>query len=104
MVRRAGGAEDPAFVGLEHALQDLAALASPRVRHPHARRTVAQLGVEVRVRLGEFERRLGYEPQSPPLEVRPELEDLGHALEGLQVPLPEDDPAVLVLDLAAPLI
>jgi hypothetical protein len=84
--------------------EDLAALAGLGVRHPHARRRVAQLGVEVRVLLRELERRLGDKAQAPPLEVGPELEDLGHALEGLQVPLPEHDPAVLVLDLAAALV
>src|ERR671917_22218 len=104
MVRRAGRAEDPAFVGLEYTLQDLPALAGLGVRHPHARRGVAQLGVEVRVRRRDLERRLGDKAQAPPLEVRPELEDLGHALEGLQVTLPEYYPAVLVLDLAAPLV
>src|SRR5215207_615202 len=104
MLRCTGRAEDLALRGLEHALEHLPALASLRVRYPHARRGVAQLGVEFRVGRGELERRLGDKAQPPPLEVWPELEDLGHALQGLQVSFPEDDPAVLVLDLAAPLI
>src|SRR5215203_6141768 len=99
MIWRARSAEDPALVGLEHALQDLPALAGLRVRHPHARRGVAQLGVEVSVGRGELERGLGDKAKVPPLEVRSELEDLGYALEGGQVPLPQDYPAVLVLDL-----
>src|SRR5215212_4133026 len=104
MVRRAGRAEDPALVGLEHALQDLAALAGLGVSHPHARRGVAQLGVEIRVSWRELERGLGDKAEAPPLEVRTKFEDIGHALEGGEVPLPEDDPAVLVLDLAAALV
>src|SRR5918992_301574 len=97
----AGRAEDLAFRGLEHTLQDLPALAGLRVCNPYARRGVAQLGVEVCVGRRQLERGLGDKAESPPLEVGPELEDLGHAPEGLKVPLPEHDPPVLVLYLAA---
>ena len=63
----------------------------------------AQLGVEVGVGVGELQRALGDEPEAAPLEVRPQLEDLGHHLERAQVALVGDDALVLVLDLAAAL-
>ena len=63
----------------------------------------ALLGVEVRVRVREPQRALGDEAEAAPLEVRAQLEHLGHHLERAQVALPRDDAPVLVLDLAAAL-
>src|SRR5919112_4109723 len=101
MLGRAGGAEDLAFPGVEYALEYLATLTGLRVGDTHTWYGVAQFGVEVRVGVRELEGRLGYKAHPPPLEVRTKLEDLGHALEGRKVAFPGDDPAVLVLDLAA---
>ena len=63
--------------GLDHALQHLAALAGLRVGDADARDAVAQLGVEVRVGVGELQRALGDEAEPAPLEVRAQLEHLG---------------------------
>src|SRR5215217_5521075 len=104
MLGRAGRAEDLALPGLEHTLEYLAALAGLRVGDAHARYAVTQLGVEVRIGVRELEGRLGYKAHPPPLEVRTEFEDLSHALQCREVAFPGDDPAVLVLDLAAALV
>src|SRR5215204_3341968 len=104
MLGRAGRAEDLALPGLEHTLEYLAALTGLRVGDAHTRYGVTQLGVEVRVGIRELEGRLDYKAHPAPLEVRSELEDLGHALQGSEVALPGDDPAVLVLDLAPALV
>src|SRR5215210_584526 len=104
MLGRAGGAEDLALPGLEDAFEHLAALAGFRIGDAHAWHGVAQLGVEVRIGVRELEGRLGYKAHPAPLEVRAELEDLGHALQGSEVAFPGDDPTVLVLDLAAVLV
>src|SRR5215216_2195864 len=103
MLGPAGRAEDLALPGLEDALEDLAALARLRVGDAHAGNGVAQLGVEIRVGVRELQGGLGYEAHPPPLEVRAELEDFCHALEGCKIAFPGYDPAVLVLDLAASL-
>ena len=55
------------------------------------------------VGLGQLQAALRDEPQAAPLEVRAQLEDLGHHLERLRVALVRHDARVLVLDLAAPL-
>src|SRR5215203_36963 len=104
MFRSTGRAEDLALPGLEDAFEDLAALAGLRVCDAHAWDGVAELGVEVRVGVRELEGRLGYKAHPPPLEVRTEFEDLGHALQCREVAFPGDDPAVLILDLAAALV
>ena len=50
-----------------------------------------------------LQRALGDEAEAAPLEVRPQLEHLGHHLERRRVALVGDDAPVLVLDLAAAL-
>ena len=98
---RAGGAEHLALPRLDHALEHLAALARLRVGDAHAGHAEAQLGVEVGVGVGQLQRALRDEAEAAPLEVRPQLEHLGHHLERAQVALVRDDARVLVLDLAA---
>src|SRR5207302_10481713 len=84
---RAGGAEDLALPRLDDALQHLAALAGLRVGHPYAGHREDLLGVEGGVLVAHLEGRVGDEPEAPPLEVRPELNDLVDHLEGLAVPV-----------------
>src|SRR3954447_13786480 len=103
MLGRARRAEDLALPRLDDALEDLAALARLRVGDAHARDREAPLGVEVGVGLAELEPALGDEPEPAPLEVRAQLEDLGHDLERARVAVVGDDAPVLVLDLAAAL-
>ena len=100
---RAGGAEHLALPRLDHALEHLAALARLRVGDAHAGHAEAQLRVELGVRLRQLQAAVGDEAQAAPLEVRTQLEDLGHHLERAQVALVGDDAPVLVLDLAAAL-
>ena len=89
--------------GLITPFEHLAALARLRVGHAHAGHREAELGVEVGVGVGQPQRALGDEAEPAPLEVRPQLEHLGHHLERAQVALVGDHARVLVLDLAAAL-
>src|SRR3954470_13322944 len=75
---RARGAEDLALPRLYDALQNLAALARLGIRDAHAGDAPAQLRVQVRVRRGQLEPALRDEAHAAPLEVRPQLENLGH--------------------------
>ena len=102
-LRRARRAEHLALPRLEHALEHLAALAGLGVGHPHARHREPPLGVPSGVRSRQLQRRLGDEAEPAPLEVRAQLEHLGHRLERRRVALPRHDPGVLVLDLGAAL-
>src|SRR3954469_4791378 len=103
-LRRAAGAEDLALPRLDDALEDLTALAGLGVGDADAGDAVGDLGVEVGVGLGELQAALGDEAHPAPLEVRPQLEDLGHDLQRARVALPGHDPGVLVLRLAATLL
>src|SRR3954453_14246091 len=96
-LRRAGRAEPLALPRLDDALEHLTALAGLRIGDADAGDLVAQLGVEVRVRVGEPQTALGDEPHPAPLEVRPKREPPGEHLEPPQVALVRDDAAVLVL-------
>ena len=58
------------------------------------------LGVELGELRTQPERALGDEPETAPLEVRPQLEHLGEHGERLRVALVTHDAGVLVLDLA----
>ena len=100
---RARGAEHLALPRLDHALEHLAALARLRVGHAHAGHAEAHLGVEVGVGVGELQPALRDEAEPAPLEVRPQLEHLGHHLERALVALVGHHARVLVLDLAAAL-
>ena len=59
------------------------------------------LGVEVGVGLRQLQPAVGDEAEPAPLEVRAQLEHLGHHLQRAQVALVGHDALVLVLDLAA---
>src|SRR5690242_9409939 len=103
MLGRTGGAKDLALPRLDHALQDLAALTGLRVRDTYTGDVESQLRVEVSVGVRELERALRDEAEPTPLEVRPQLKDLGQRFERPQVSLPRHDACVLVLNLAATL-
>src|SRR5688572_1249529 len=71
VLRRARGAEDLALPRLDHALEDLAALARLGIGHPHAGHAEPPLGVQLFIRRRQLQRALRDEPQPAPLEVRP---------------------------------
>ena len=84
-LRRAGGAEDPALPGLEHALEHFAALAGLGVGDPHTGHREALLGIQV----GEAphpQRAMGDEAEPAPLEERPELHRLRDRRERRELP------------------
>src|SRR5579859_2491732 len=93
---RARAPEHLALPGLDHALQDLAALAGLRVGDADAGHLVANLGVEAAVGLGQLQCALRDEPEAPPLEMRSQLEHLGQNGQRGPVPVVGDDPGVLV--------
>src|SRR5689334_7875005 len=104
MLRGALPAEQLALVGLEHALQHLAALGGLGVGHPHTGKAEATLGVPLGVAVADLEGGLGNETEASPLEVWSKLEDLGHGSERGDVAFPRHHAAVLVLHLRPALL
>ncbi len=100
---RARRAEDLALPRLDDPLEHLAALARLGVRHPDVGDRVAQLGVEGGELRAQLQTALRDEAQPAPLEVWPQLEDLGQHGQGPGIASLAHHPRVLVLDLAAAL-
>ena len=104
MLGRARGAKHLALPRLDHALEHLTALTRLRVGDADVGRLKTSFGVELGVGIRQPQRRLRDEPESAPLEVRAQREHLGHHLQRLQVAVRRNDPLVLVLDLATPVV
>src|SRR6185503_4403570 len=83
---------------LENAFEHLPALGGFGICHPDACDVEHFLRVPRGVTVADAERRLGDEAEPAPLEVRPELKDLGHRRESGAVAFPRDHASVLVLD------
>ena len=82
------GAEHLALPGLDHTLEDLAALARLGVGHPDPGYREAAARHPTAANSGpQFQGALGDEAQPAPFEMRSQLEYLGHHLQGTRVPL-----------------
>ena len=103
-LRRARGAEHLAFPRLEHAFEDLAALARLGICDPDARHREHLLRVVVGELVLQLEGTLADESEAAPFEMRAQLEHASEHLERLRVAVIVHDALVLVLDLAASLV
>src|SRR5215831_7635570 len=88
MLRSTFGSEQLALSGLQHALQDLAALRSFRIGHADARHGETALGIPVGVRIPDAQSRLRNEAHAAPLEVITQLKHFRYRPQCGAIPVP----------------
>src|SRR6185369_1136807 len=88
---------------LEHAFQNFATLCRSRISHAHAWHLEQLFGIPLRVFVSNAQRRLRYEPEPPPFEIRSQLKYFCHGSQCSTIPFPRHNPFVLILNLRLPI-
>src|SRR6185369_13294408 len=99
-LRCAGGAEYLALPWFQHPLKYLTALARLRVGDAYSRNCEEALGVVLRIRVAELQRRVVDESKATPFEVRTRLHRLVDDPQRHRIAVPRHHPVVLVFYLA----
>src|SRR5271166_818125 len=98
MLRRALASKEFTLMRLQHPLQHLSTLRGFGIGDANAGNLEALLGVKFGVLVVDAQRRLRDETQTAPFEVRTQLENLSHGLEGGVIAFPGNDALVLILN------